>query len=278
MIEGHGHLFLHPYNEAKWDAQVLNEQLALRTARAVVHARQTLDAGFTTLRDLGTEGAGYADVGLQAGDRSGDRAGAASGGRTKAIVARGAYGPKGFEPGVAVPQGAEEASGVDEVVARRPQPDRRRRRRGEALRRLSLACGRGRAARPFRWPNYRPPSPPRTMPGARSRSTPPRRRHAPRDRGGRGHDRAWLWRHRRDLRPDAARGVTLCPTLAAADAVARYGGWNGAEPGAGVRHAQPQGVRAGAESRRADLRRGRRRGLRPWRQCARAGADGRAAG
>ena len=65
MIEGHSHLFLHPYNETKWDDQVLHEPLALRTARAVVHAEKTLMAGFTTERDLGTEGAGYADVGLK---------------------------------------------------------------------------------------------------------------------------------------------------------------------------------------------------------------------
>src|SRR5205085_4976260 len=65
MIEGHSHLFLHPYNETPWDDQVLREPLALRTARAVNHARATLLAGFTTSRDLGTEGAGYGDVGLK---------------------------------------------------------------------------------------------------------------------------------------------------------------------------------------------------------------------
>ena len=65
MIEGHSHLFLHPYSETSWDDQVLHEPLALRTARAVNHARATLMAGFTTVRDLGTEGAGYADAGLR---------------------------------------------------------------------------------------------------------------------------------------------------------------------------------------------------------------------
>ena len=50
MIEGHSHLFLHPYNETLWDAQVLHEPLALRTARAVNHARKTLEAGFTTVQ------------------------------------------------------------------------------------------------------------------------------------------------------------------------------------------------------------------------------------
>src|SRR4029079_5086386 len=116
MIEGHSHLFLHPYNETLWDDQVLHEPLALRTARAVVQAEQTLDAGFTTERDLGTEGAGYADVGLKKAIDQGIVPGPRLLVSTMAIVARGAYGPKGFEPGVAVPQGAEEVSGADEMT------------------------------------------------------------------------------------------------------------------------------------------------------------------
>src|SRR5690349_5865289 len=116
MIEGHSHLFLHPYNETLWDDQVLHEPLALRTARAVVHARRTLEAGFTTERDLGTEGAGFADVGLKQAIDQGIVPGPRLLVSTKAIVARGAYGPKGFEPGVAVPQGAQEVAGVEEMV------------------------------------------------------------------------------------------------------------------------------------------------------------------
>ncbi|HEY5219309.1 MAG TPA: amidohydrolase family protein, partial [Gemmatimonadaceae bacterium] len=65
MIEAHSHMFLHPYNETSWNDQVLKEPLALRTARAVNHVRATLMAGFTSSRDLGTEGAGFADVGLK---------------------------------------------------------------------------------------------------------------------------------------------------------------------------------------------------------------------
>src|SRR5215217_6304400 len=65
LIEGHSHLFLHPYNEVPWNDQVLRESRAERLARATVHARNTLLAGFTTVRDLGTEGAGYDDVGLK---------------------------------------------------------------------------------------------------------------------------------------------------------------------------------------------------------------------
>lgn len=117
MIEGHSHLFLHPYDETLWDDQVLKEPLALRTARAVVHARQTLAAGFTTTRDLGTEGAGYADVGIRQAIEQGIVPGPRVLAATKAIVAKGAYGPKGFEPGIAIPQGAQEVSGTDEMVA-----------------------------------------------------------------------------------------------------------------------------------------------------------------
>ena len=117
LIEGHSHIFLHPYNETKWDDQVLHEPLALRTARAVVHVRKTLDAGFTTERDLGTEGAGYADVGIKQAINQGIIPGPRMLVATKANVARGAYGPKGFEPGVKIPQGAEEVNGADEMRA-----------------------------------------------------------------------------------------------------------------------------------------------------------------
>jgi imidazolonepropionase-like amidohydrolase len=116
MIEGHGHLFLHPYIETLWDDQVLHEPLAFRTAQAVVHAQRTLEAGFTTERDLGTEGAGYADVGLKQAINKGIVPGPRLLVATRAIVARGGYGPKGFEPGVEVPQGAQEVSGVDEMT------------------------------------------------------------------------------------------------------------------------------------------------------------------
>ena len=116
LIEGHSHLFLHPYNETLWDDQVLHEPLALRTARAVVQAERTLEAGFTTERDLGTEGAGFADVGLRQAIDQGIVPGPRLLVATKAIVARGAYGPKGYEPGLAVPQGAQEVAGVDETI------------------------------------------------------------------------------------------------------------------------------------------------------------------
>jgi len=117
LIEGHSHLFLHPYDETLWDDQVLHEPLALRTARAVVHAERTLDAGFTTERDLGTEGSGFADVGLRQAIDKGIVPGPRLLVATKAIVARGAYGPKGFEPGLVIPQGAQEVAGPDQMVS-----------------------------------------------------------------------------------------------------------------------------------------------------------------
>jgi imidazolonepropionase-like amidohydrolase len=115
MIEGHSHLLLHPYNETSWDEQVLTEPLALRIARATASARATLLAGFTTTRDLGTEGAGYADVGLRDAIAEGIIPGPRVIAVTRAIVATGAYGPKGA-PEWRLPQGAEEATGPDEIA------------------------------------------------------------------------------------------------------------------------------------------------------------------
>ncbi|MDI1428642.1 amidohydrolase family protein [Polyangium sorediatum] len=116
LIEGHSHFLLHPYDEASWDKQVAREPLTLRVARATNHARSTLLAGFTTVRDLGTEGAGYADVGLKQAIDQGIIPGPRMIVTTKAIVATGSYGPKGFDPGFHVPQGAEEADGHDSLL------------------------------------------------------------------------------------------------------------------------------------------------------------------
>src|SRR5712672_4284903 len=116
LIDAHSHVLLHPYNEASWNDQVLHESLALRTARAVNHLRATLMAGFTTIRDLGTEGAGYADVGLKQAVNQGIIPGPRMLVATRAIVATGSYGPKGYAPEWNVPQGAEEASGPEELT------------------------------------------------------------------------------------------------------------------------------------------------------------------
>ena len=118
LMDLHSHLFLHPYNVTAWDDQVLKEGEALRTVRAVRHARDTLDAGFTLLRDLGTEGAGYADVALKKGIDAGIVPGPRLIVTTRAIVAAGSYAPqrKNYRPDCCPHQGAEEVSGVDECV------------------------------------------------------------------------------------------------------------------------------------------------------------------
>jgi imidazolonepropionase-like amidohydrolase len=116
LIEGHSHVLLHPYDEAGWDDQVARESLSLRVARATNHLRETLMAGFTTIRDLGTEGAGYADVGLRQAVDQGIIAGPRVLASTRAIVATGSYGPSGFASEWTVPQGAEEVDGVESMT------------------------------------------------------------------------------------------------------------------------------------------------------------------
>jgi imidazolonepropionase-like amidohydrolase len=231
LIEGHSHLFLHPYNEAKWDDQVLHEPLALRTARAVVHAEKTLMAGFTTERDLGTEGAGYADVGLKQAIDQGIVPGPRLLVSTKANVARGAYGPKGFEPGVAAPQGAEEISGADEMTrAARDQiaagadvikmyadyhylpgePSRPTMTEAEMAAGVAVAHDAGRLA------------------AAHATTAEGMRRAALAgvdtiEHGYGGTPEVFKLMH--------DKGIALCPTLGASEAYARYfQGWNGQEP------------------------------------------------
>lgn len=230
MIEGHGHLFLHPYDETSWDDQVLHEPLALRTARAVVHARKTLEAGFTTERDLGTEGAGYADVGLRAAIDQGIVPGPRLIVATRAIVARGAYGPKGFEPGVAVPLGAQEASGVDEIV----RAVREQIAGGADLIKLYAD---------YRWGPGEPSRP--TFSQAELTAAVAAAHdagrlvavHAATDEGMRRAIEAGADTIEHGyggtaatFRLMAAKGVLYCPTLAAAESVARYRGWNGEDP------------------------------------------------
>ena len=111
LIEGHSHVFLHAYNETSWNDQVLKESLGVRTARAVNHLAATLRAGFTTIRDLGTEGAAYADAELKQAVQQGIVPGPRMLVTTRAIVATGSYAPKGFALQWEVPQGAEEADG-----------------------------------------------------------------------------------------------------------------------------------------------------------------------
>src|SRR3989442_4196164 len=116
LIDAHSHVLLHPYSETSWNDQVAHEALALRIARATNHLRNMLRAGLTTIRDLGTEGAGYADVGLREAVGQGIIPGPRMLVVTRAIVATGSYAPKGYAAEWRVPQGAEEADGVDSLI------------------------------------------------------------------------------------------------------------------------------------------------------------------
>lgn len=116
LVEGHSHLLLHPYNETDWNDQVLKESPVERAIRGSVHAKNSLMAGITSTRDLGAEGAGYTDVYLKKTIDDGIIPGPRMLVAGPAIVATGAYGPKGFHDGVQVPLGAEPASGIDEVI------------------------------------------------------------------------------------------------------------------------------------------------------------------
>ena len=230
MIEGHGHLFLHPYNETSWDDQVLHEPLALRTARAVASARATLLAGFTSERDLGTEGAGFADVGLKSAIDKGIVPGPRLSVSTKAIVALGAYGPKGFEPGVEIPQGAEEVSGVDQIV--------------NAVRR-QIAGGADwiKLYADYRWRAGEDSRPTLSLDEMRAAVAAahdagrPVAVHAATAEGMRRAIAAGVdtIEHGYGGTPEifaamATRHIALCTTLAASDATSRYRGWNGNEP------------------------------------------------
>lgn len=117
MIEGHAHILLHPYNETSWNDQVLKETLAERALRAGNHVKASLYAGITTMRDLGSEGAGYLDVGIKRSINKGIIEGPNLLVAGPAIVATGSYGPKGFSDHVHVPLGANEADGHDDLIA-----------------------------------------------------------------------------------------------------------------------------------------------------------------
>jgi len=229
MIEGHSHLFLHPYNETPWDDQVLHEPLALRTARATVAARATLMAGFTTVRDLGTEGAGYADVGLKQAIEQGIIPGPRMLVATRALVAPGAYGPKGFEPGVAIPLGAEEADGPMLVTAVRHQ--------------IGAGADVVKLYGDYRWGPGEPSRP--TFSLAELTAAVEAAHGAGRDVAvhattAEGMRRAVLAgadtiEHGDEGTPEIfrlmrAHGTGYCPTLAATDAIARYRGWTGSDP------------------------------------------------
>jgi imidazolonepropionase-like amidohydrolase len=224
LVEGHSHVLLHPYNETSWNDQVLHESLGVRTARAVNHLRATLLAGFTTIRDLGTEGAGYADVELKQAVEQGIIPGPRMLVTTRAIVATGSYGPKGFSLEWRVPQGAEEADGDALVRVVRDQighgadwikvyADYRWGARGEAaptfsLQELTTIVETARSS-------GRPVVAHSTTPEGMRRSALAGVETIEHGDGGTAEIFKLM----------AEKNVALCPTLAAGDATSQYAGW-----------------------------------------------------
>ena len=225
LIEGHSHLLLHPYNETTWNDQVLRESVAYRVARATVSARDTLMAGITTVRDLGTEGAGYADVGLKKSIEDGIIPGPRMLVSGPAMVATGTYGPKGFAPEMTVPQGAEEADGVEGVTRMA------RNQIGHGIDFVKIYAD-------YRWgPNgeSRPTFSIEEIAAIVAVATSSGRYVAAHAGTAEGMRRAILGGVETIDHGDAGtpeiwklmveKGVTFCPTLAAGDATAQYAGW-----------------------------------------------------
>ena len=231
IIEGHSHILLHPYNETDWNDQVLKESPVERAIRGTVHVKNSLLAGVTTMRDLGAEGAGYTDVYVKKTIDNGIIDGPRLLVAGPAIVATGAYGPKGFHDGVTVPLGAEAASGVDQCI------ETVRRQMGNGADLIKIYAD-------YRW-----------TPGAASKPTFLQEEinamvttattagkyvvaHASTPEGIK---RAILGgvetiEHGDGGTPEIfklmkEKGVGLCPTLAAGDAITQYRGWNkGTDP------------------------------------------------
>lgn len=227
LIDAHSHVLLHPYDETPWDDQVLKESKAERVARAVNHLRASLEAGFTTLRDLGTEGAGYADVGLKEALEKGVITGPRLIVVGPAIVATGSYGPKGFREGARVPLGAIEADGHDGLIA-------------ETRRQIGGGADWVKVYADYRWgpggearPTFSVDELKLIVETARS-SGRAVAAHAATDEGMRRAIEAGVETIEHGdggsldtFRLMARRGVALCPTLAATEATSRYAGWDG---------------------------------------------------
>lgn len=224
LIEGHAHLLLHPYNETAWDDQVMKESDALRVARATVHARKTLLAGFTTLRDLGTEGAGYADVGIKKAIEQGIIPGPRMIVAGRAIVATGSYGPNGYDTDFSVMLGAEPADGNDLVRVVRDQ--------------IGKGADVVKVYADYRWGSSGEARPTFSLEELRlivetaTSSGRPVVAHASTAEGMRRAVLAGVEtiEHGDDGTPELfqlmkEKGIALCPTLAAGEAVSQYRGW-----------------------------------------------------
>jgi len=224
LIEAHSHVLLHAYNETPWNDQVLKEAESLRVARAVNHLKATLESGYTTIRDLGTEGAGYADVGLKQAVNQGIIPGPRMIVTTRAIVATGTYAPKGFSPLWSIPQGAEEADGSNLVRVVRDQA-------GRGADWIKVYADYRWGARGEAAPTFSQQELSTIVETARS-SGRPVVAHSSTPEGMRRSTLAGVEtiEHGDGGTPEifklmAAKNVALCPTLAAGDATSQYAGW-----------------------------------------------------
>lgn len=230
LIEAHSHVLLHPYNETSWNDQVAHELLGLRIARAVNHLKATLEAGFTTIRDLGTEGAGYADVGLKQAVAQGIVPGPRVLASTRAIVATGTYAPKGYPAEWTIPQGAEEADGQALIRVVRDQAAK-----GADWIKIYGDYGAGPNGQAV--PTFSLDEMKLIVEIARSLGRPVAV-HASTPEGMRRAAMAGVQtiEHGDGGTPEvftlmAEHGVALCPTLAAGDATSQYAGWKkGTDP------------------------------------------------
>jgi imidazolonepropionase-like amidohydrolase len=247
LIEGHSHLFLHPYNEVSWNDQVLKESRAERTARAVVHARATLLAGFTTTRDLGTEGAMYDDVGLKQAIEKGVIPGPRILCATRAIVATGSYGPRELNNDVESPHGAAEADGIEGITK-------------EARIQIGKGADLIKVYADYRWGPNGESEPTFTIEELKkvvevaASSGRVVAVHTGTTEGMRRAIEAGVAtiEHGDGGTPELfalmkSKGIALCPTLAAGDAIAQYNGWRkGVDP-------EPERIRQKRESFRQAL-------------------------
>lgn len=231
LIEGHSHLFLHPYNETAWDDQVLKETRTERSLRAGNHAKATLMAGFTTVRDLGTEGAAFDDFGLKRSIEKGIIVGPRMIIASRALVAKGAYGPKSQNPDLDLPQGAAEVAGLEQISQEvrtqigkgadviKVYADYRAGRDGEAapifsIEEMALMASLAKSGNRQLVAHAASPEGMRRAIEAGASTI---------EHGDGGTEEVF--------RLMKSKGVALCPTLAAGDAIEQYRGWKkGSEP------------------------------------------------
>ena len=199
LVEGHSHILLHPYNETPWNDQVAHEGLALRVARAVNHLRATLMAGFTTVRDLGTEGAALRRCRTQAGGQSGHHPRSADPRLDARHRGHRQLRAQRIRARMARAAGRRRGRRHRQPDARGARPDRPRRRLDQALRRLSLGRRARRAPHLFARRNEARGRDRQERRRSRRRAHQHARRNAPRRPGRRGDHRARRRRHARNL-------------------------------------------------------------------------------